>query len=216
MRIFDPFSYKATLTQRFVPVCAQEVFHLAAYFPIVWRYNHIGRLELSVMRCLAASDVEIPNVRALPYDALPYLLQAYPFRFRNHSMGDFTIGLERVFPKHERDIGAYVYDTMGTFGLGAQLKTNALDQFHQDSAVLVDLGEALLSRGRLEPVRLPHEIEQKFGIPEMFAIRDEPQWSDALDRVDEEKWPTLIRLLTAQRVSLYRAASLISAEERRA
>jgi hypothetical protein len=212
-RIFDPFSYKVTLSERFIPVSPNEAFHLAAYYPIIWHYNHVGHLELAAMRCLSADREEIPNVRAMPYDALPLLLQAYPLRYRNHSMGDFTLGLERVFPQHERNAGAYVFDKMGDFGLGAQMKYSALEQFRQGLELQYNLGEALIERNLLEKVKLPDDMESRFSLPDFYAVRADADWTGVLDTLDDTEWPAASRLLTIQRISLFRAARLVAAEE---
>lgn len=165
------------------------------------------------MRSLSADREEIANVRAMPYDALPLLLQAYPLRFRNHGMGDFTLGLERVFPQHERDSGAYVFDRLGDFGLGAQLKANSLEQFRKGCNLQYELGELLMKDQLLENVRFPAELETRFGLPDLFAVRADVEWADVLDAFDDEHWPSITRLLTAQRISLFRASSLVAAEE---
>lgn len=202
-----------SLSERFITICAREAFHLAAYYPIVWRFNEVGRLSLCVMRSLAPDQEEIKGIRTTPYDALPLLVQAYPFRFRNHDMGDFDMGLERVFPKAERDVGAYVYDQLGNLGLGAQLKIDALQKFREDYEFQFRLGDFLEAQGLLEPVRLPSDLESRFKIPELHAIRVDADWTQVLEVFDRHQWPSIIRLLAAQRISLFRASALIAAQE---
>ncbi|WP_083099429.1 SapC family protein [Pseudophaeobacter leonis] len=211
-RIFDPFSYRAPLCERFVPICIEESFNLCGRYPIVWRRNDVGDFELVAVRSLVA-DAEIPHIRQIGADALPLLLQAYPFRYKNLAAGELEIGMERVAPTSERNIGAYVYDHLGNFQLGAELKLKALERFRRSLGWEKALTKALTRHNMLETVGMPQDLCEQHRVPEFTAAVQAPDHALLLQEIPKEGRKTVLTFLTAQRLSLFRMASIIGLSE---
>lgn len=212
MRIYDPFAYRVTHRQRFVPVSMNEAFGLAEYYPVVWIRNEIGDLNLHVLRGLR-EDQPIASAQTLGLFALPLLLQAFPLRFRSIQSGDYEIGVERTAPERERDQGAYVFNHEGEFLPGAELKLAALEAFKTGDETLRELTQVIGRLNGFEPVKLPEAMVEENALPDFFAARENLDLDMVLARVPEHQLATAIRFLTAQRLSLYRMAAVINASK---
>ncbi len=213
LRIFDPFSYRVTLTERMVPVSISETFRLAAFFPLLWHYNHVGHLELVALRSLTLSTHEIPGIKLYSHDALPYLLQAYPFRYRNVAVGEMTIGLERTSSMQERDLGSYIFNSHGDYQVGAEQKVKSLEEFSKGIELQKKIANFLLENQLLEVVALPNGLSEKHNLPDFFATRELGDWSPVSSAFSKTELPQVMRFLASQRLSLFRAAHLIALEE---
>lgn len=211
-RIFDPYSYKATSVERFVPVCLGECFDLAPVSPLVWRPNQVGALELVAVRSLRLEQKVAPPAQA-GLRNLPLLLQAYPFRFRRFEKGDTEIGLERVLPSFERDQGSYVYNFEGILEAGAEMKISALETFLDGMEDLRWITQILSDADAFEPVQLPDEVVARHKLPDMWAARDDLELENVLHGCAPDKIARMVRFLTAQRLSLYRMGAVMAASE---
>lgn len=211
-RIYDPFAYRQILRERFVPISVAEAFGLAQRHPIAWRRNSQGDLQLVAIRGLNP-EAEVPGIHTLPRDGLPLLLQAFPFRFRDVAVGDFEIGLDRSAPARERDSGSYVFDTQGTLLPGAELKLRALEEFRREAIVEAALLQSAFRHDLLEPVVLPEAIRSRYMLPDFVVVVSEPNDALLLQDLPKESWMTAMRFLTAQRLSLYQMARLITLAE---
>lgn len=208
-RIYDPFAYRPVLRERFAPVSIAEAFTLAPRCPIVWRRNAQGDLQLVAIRSLNP-EAEVPGIHTLPREGLPLLLQAFPFRFRDADAGDYEIGLDRSAPARERDIGSYIFDGRGELLPGAELKLRALEEFRRESEVGKALLQAALHHGFLEPVVLPEAIRTRYLLPDFMVVVSEPDDALLLQDLPKDRWMIAMRFLTAQRLSLYQMARLIT------
>lgn len=211
-RIYDPFSYRPALRERFVPVCLTEAFGLAARNPIVWQRNTVGDLELVAVRSLHL-DAEVPGVNTVARESLPLLLQAFPFRYRDAAAGDFEVGLERSAPMRERDHGSYIFDERGNMLLGAELKLRALEEYRRGNVDSSALLQAALRHGFLEPVVLPELIRSRYLLPDFVVVISDPDDKLLLSEMPEESWFAAMEFLTAQRLSLYQMSQLIDSAE---
>lgn len=191
----------------------EESFDLSSHYPIVWRRNDVGGLELVAVRTLLR-DAEIPGIRRVGLDALPVLLQAYPFRHKNRLLGDFDIGLDRAAPASERNAGSYIYDHLGNMSAGAELKLKKLELFTRTFDWEKSLTSALVRHDMLEPVELPRDIQERFEVPEFFTAILEINHPILLSGIQEESWKLALSFLTAQRLSLFRMGQIIRRNER--
>lgn len=208
VRIFDPFAYRVTMQERFVQVTMGEAFSLANLYPIVWKHNEIGDLKLVAVRSLR-NDRPARGLETRGLSALPLLLQAFPFRFRNINADDFEIGLERTAPERERDQGSYIYNHDGTFLPGAELKIAALEGFRANYAELLILSENLRHNDMLEPLVLPEDVISDFQLPPFFAAREDIDLQLACGRLGRSAWASAVHFLASQRLSLYRMSGIL-------
>lgn len=209
-RIYDPFAYRLTNRARFIRVSLHETFELAALYPVVFIRNEVGALSLQVVRALRA-DQQVSRVEAFGLFSLPLLLQAYPLRFRSVETGDFALGMDSVAPERERDQGAYVYHSDGSFMPGAELKLEALEAFKDGYEIQNSLATVLSQTRLLEPLQLPAELVEECALPDMYAVRDTADWDRALTQLPESARAAALRFLVAQRVSLFRMGALVAA-----
>lgn len=178
----------------------------------MWRHNEVGDFELIAVRSLVA-DAEIHHIRQVGAEALPLLLQAYPFRYKNLAAGDLEIGMERVAPTSERNIGAYVYDHLGNFQLGAELKLKSLERFRRSLGWEKALIKALSRHHMLETVGMPQDLCETHRVPEFTTALEAPDHALLLQEIPKEGRKTVLTFLTAQRLSLFRMASIIARSE---
>ncbi|NVO21730.1 SapC family protein [Donghicola mangrovi] len=207
-RIFDPLSYKETVSERFIPVCLEEAFKLCAYYPIVWCRNEVGDLELIAVRQLR-SEVSTLNPDQIRTNCLPLALQAFPFRYKNLSGGDLELGLERTTPMSERNIGTYIYDHLGNFQTGAELKIRSLERFKSNYTCQKILTNNLLRHSMLEPVNMPEQLCKKCQLPDFFAAIEHPDPQLSLQSIPKSDQKMVLTFLTAQRLSLFKMATII-------
>lgn len=211
-RIFDPFSYRATLNERFVPVCAEEAFNLCGRYPIVWQRNQRGDLQLVAIRSLRESG-EVPRVRMMALSTLPLLLQAYPFRFEDVAAQNYNVGLDMVAPSRERDQGSYVHDARGEVLPGAELKLTALERFARFHQVDQLLRDALQEGDAMEPVTLPENLVTEHALPEFVTAIASPDDARLLGAIPREAHVMALRFLAAQRLSLFTMTGIIASSE---
>lgn len=211
-RIFDPFSYRPIIRERFVPVSMAECFALAVRSPIVWQRNDHGDLELIAVRSLHP-DADVPGIGTLSREALPFLLQAFPFRFRDIASGDFEIGLDRCAPMRERDGGSYIYDDRGNMLPGAELKLRALEEYRRNRATEAAILQSAIRHDMLEPVVLPDDLRARHRLPDFVVVVATPDDPLLLQDLPKDTWMAATRFLTAQRLSLYTMGRLVALAE---
>lgn len=211
LRIYDPFSYRPALYERIVPISLSEALPLAERYPVIWRRDLHGDPELVVLRGLDAK-AEIPGARAQSRLALPLLLQAFPFRFRDTARGT-EIGVDQSAPMREGDAGSYIHDPQGNLLPGAEMKLGALEAFQADADTRLRLTAAVFRHGLIEPVVLPDEIVAKYDLPDFFVVLPFPDDALIFEDIPYEHWPLAARFLAAQRMSLYTMGRLIAAAE---
>lgn len=211
-RIFDPLSYRETVSERFIPVCLEEAFRLCTHYPIVWCRNEIGGLELIAVRRLESEERTL-NTDQIPTNGLPLVLQAFPFRYKNFNGGDFELGLERTTPMSERNIGAYIYDHLGNFQTGAELKIRALERFKSNHTCQKILTNNLLRHSMLEPVKIPEQLCKDYKLPDFFAAIQFPDPYLSLQSIPKSDQKMVLTFLTAQRLSLFKMAAIINQKQ---
>lgn len=195
-----------------MPVCIEEAFNLCDRYPIVWRRDEFGELELVAIRSLA-QNTEIPGIHQMSVDSLPLLLQAYPFRYKTHSGTDFDIGLDRVAPTQERNMGAYIYDHLGEFQLGSELKIQALETFRRSKSWEKLLTRTLTKHNMLEQIQLPAALHERYEIPRFLTAIETPQHNLLLKAIPSEGRKVVLTFLTAQRLSLFKMSAIIALSE---
>lgn len=211
VRIFDPFSYRPTLFERMVPIGLSEALPLAERYPVLWQRNVNGDPELVVLRGLDPKS-EVPGARAQIRVALPLLLQAFPFRFRDTAHA-LEIGIDQAAPMREGDIGSYIQDAQGDLLPGAEMKLSALDAFRSDADTRLRLTDAVFRHGLVEPVVLPDEVVKKYDLPDFFVVLPFPDDRLIFDQIPQENWLLAARFLVAQRISLFTMSRLIAAAQ---
>lgn len=211
LRIYDPFSYRPALYERMVPIGMSEALPLAERYPVIWRRDMHGDPELIVLRGLDGRT-EVPGVRTQPRTALPLLLQAFPFRFRDTARG-VELGVDQSAPMREGDVGSYIHDLQGNLLPGAEMKLEALDAFQADADSRLRLTTTVFHHNLIEPVVLPTEIVLKYNLPDFFVVRPFPDDALIFEELPHEDWHLAARFLAAQRMSLYTMSSLIAAAE---
>ncbi|WP_134681983.1 SapC family protein [Paracoccus ravus] len=208
LRIYDPFAYRPALYERIVPVCLSESLRLAERWPVLWRRDDHGDPELVVLRGLVPR-AELPGARTQSRTSLPLLLQAFPFRYHDTARGD-EIGLDRASPMHERDAGSYILDERGNLSPGAELKIRALEAWGAEIETRALLTNTVFRHGLVEPVLLPDGMNEKFALPDLFAVLPAPDDTLIFGALPREQWLLVARFLAAQRLSLYTMARLIA------
>lgn len=208
-RIFDPFSYRVTSTERLVPICPSEAPALAERWPVLWVRDVSGEFDLVVLRGLQPG-AEVPGLHSQSRTSLPLLLQAYPFRYRDLASGG-EIGLDRSAPMRERDAGAYIFDDRGGFPPGTDLKLRALDLWGEEIGLRASLTAELFHHGLVEPVRLPGTLQERLDLPDMFSALAFPEDAPIFRAIPSSHWLTVARFLAAQRMSLYMMSRLVAA-----
>ncbi|WP_151720705.1 SapC family protein [Gemmobacter serpentinus] len=211
LRIYDPFAYRPALYTRMVPVCLSETLALAERWPVLWRRDAHGDPDLVVLRGLHPQH-ELPEAHGVSRTALPLLVQAFPFRFRDPTAGG-EIGLERGAPMRERDAGSYIISETGELLPGAELKLRALEAWEAERALRHDVTAAVFRHGLLEPVRLPGDLSARFGLPDFMVVVPHPDDSLIFGAIDPAHWRLVAQFLAAQRLSLYTMARLIALTE---
>lgn len=210
-RIFDPFSYRPTLFERIVPIGLSEALALAERYPVLWQRNLTGDPELVVLRGLDAKS-EVPGARAQVRVALPLLLQAFPFRFRDTAQA-LEIGMDQAVALREGDTGSYILNAQGDLLPGAEMKLAALEAFRADAETRLRLTEAVFRHQLVEPVVLPKEIVKKYDLPDFFVVLPFPNDRLIFETIPPQDWRLAARFLAAQRISLFTMSRLIAAAE---
>ena len=211
LRIYDPFAYRPALYARMVPVCLSETMALAERWPVMWRRDPNGDPDLVVLRGLN-QRAELPDAHNVGRTALPLLVQAFPFRFRDPMAGG-EIGLDRAAPMRERDAGSYIVSETGELLPGAELKLRALEAWEAERSLRQTLTETVFRHGLLEPVRLPDGLSARFDLPDFLVVVAEPDDVLIFGAIEPAQWRLVARFLTAQRLSLYTMARLIALTE---
>lgn len=211
LRIHEPLSYRVTLQEPFVPITLDEAFTLAAHFPLVWRRDVTGRLELVAIRGFTKAGTDLPGIRKLGHDALPLLLQAYPMRYENHRIAMAEIGLDRVAPLATSDLGSPVFTQAGDFTPGAQLKVAALRKFGEIAEETQGFTDVVADAGALQVVALPGELRARVEVPELLFMGPGADTRELLDYLFAAfGGKRVAAFLAGHRLSLYRMGPLIS------
>jgi hypothetical protein len=210
LRIHDPWSYRVAYEEQFVPITIEEAFLLAPHFPVVWKRDEAGRLQLIIVRGLARAESSLPGVRRNIGDALPLLLQAYPFRHRNERAGQMELGLDRVSPMQTKDIGAPIFAQNGEFTPGAELKRLALDRYAGAISITNEICELFAELGILQPVSFPKALVERLNLPELMHLGGLGDDRVLLDSLLQQFGNVVASFIFGHKLSLYRMGPLVA------
>jgi hypothetical protein len=214
-RIYDPFSYQTALSEILVPVAPDETIVLAGVFPLVWVMTPNGETKLCALRGLSKDQKEsLPVVRRLGFDGLPHILKAYPFRMSVTLEQKVIVGVDRVLPVKENNIGANVFEANGHLTDGAKAKLAHLKSFAQGQGMLRHVFKVVRDAQLLEPVVIPDDISATYQLPPMFAISRELEKSPAADLLTRSHGQAFANLYAHLRISLFRFGPMFSSVRR--
>ncbi|WP_062209746.1 SapC family protein [Aureimonas sp. AU12] len=213
-RIYSPFAYPLPRRTPVVPIAAAEAERFAASFPVVWQRGEDGP-RLCVLRSLLDDGTGFPPGTERSLALLPLLFQAYPFVFPAGPLK--AAGNTRLIDVAGADLptdaGAPITTADGRLSHGAELRLRALDLFERDHERTLAIGRALGELGLLEP--WPLRFDLGFGrscdvgglavVP--AGAFDTPRLAPVVARFGI----AAARLLGHHRLSLFRAAALLSA-----
>lgn len=209
-RIYAPQAYAPVRNLAVVPIVHSECMMLASWFPVVWRRRN-ARVELVTIRAL------LDDQRAQPAAArllLPLRLHAYPFIFDPARPVDATSPrmLDDVFADTPTDVGATIMNVNRKTGRAATMRLAVLDRIAAEADQTDAIGEALATRGLLEPWPLRFDVEgQAVGIRDLLIVHAAAFNDGSLAPVVSQLGMTSASLLGLHRISLFRAGLLLAA-----
>jgi hypothetical protein len=177
---------------------------------VAWRQRK-AEVELVTVRALLHDQLaQLPAARPL----LPLRLQAYPFVFDPARPIDATSPrmLDDVFADTPTDVGATITTTNHKTGRATTMRLAILDRIASEAELTDAIGNALATRGLLEPWPLKFDIEgQTIGIPDLLVVRTSAFSNGSLAPIVSQFGVPSASLLGLHRISLFRAGLLLAA-----
>ncbi len=213
-RIYAPFAYPLPRRLAMVPIVAAEAERLAPAFPLVWQRAEEGP-RLVALRSLEEDGTGFAPGTAGTLAVLPLLLQAYPFVFPAGPMqtSDNPRLLDMAAADMPTDAGAPITMADGRLSKGAELRLRALGLFERDATRTNAMGRMLGELGLLEewPLRFDLGNGRRCDVEGLAVVQagafDTPRLQPVLARFGIGA----ARLLSLHRLSLFRAAALLTA-----
>ncbi|KQQ80815.1 SapC family protein [Aureimonas sp. Leaf324] len=213
-RIYSPFSYPLPRQAGLVPIVAAEAERLASAFPVVWQRGEEGP-RLVVLRSLQEDGSGFAPGTADALPLLPLLLQAYPFVFPSGPPreSDNPRLLDVAGADLPTDAGAPITTADGRLTKGAELRLRALSLFERDFPRTSALGRMLGELGLLEPWPLCFDLGhgRACDIEGLAVVQAGAFDTPRLEPVVARFGMAAARLLSLHRLSLFRAAALLTA-----
>lgn len=218
-RIYAPVAYPAVRTERFVPIVLPEAFRLASWFPVVWRRHADpagGPPTLGVLRSLLADGRGQPAGSPQTPSSLPLVLQAYPFLIDDgqSGTGHLSVAFDDAGADQPTDAGSPVVTLKGTVARATELRFRMLAQVQTHRALTEDVTRALLDADLFQNWPLAARTpDGTITVDDLLVVKppifDTGQLGPIVGRFGAEA----ARFLSAHRISLFRAGTLVAAAQ---
>ncbi len=211
-RIYAPTAYRVVRELDQVPILMSEAMRLGRYYPLCWRSGPAGP-RLVALRSFLPKGRGHPRDVRLQGDALPLVLQAYPFIVPDaDGLRGRSMTFDDAIADEPSDVGAPILMGDGRIGTAALARCKIAIDLARDLPDTLAFTRDVAAAGLLEPWPLRFDLGQgeRVDIADLMVLAPDRLGDGAVHDL-VSRWGVEGGLfLSLQRASLFRAGALLA------
>ena len=211
-RIYAPTAYRVVRELDQVPILMSEAMRLGRYYPLCWRSGPAGP-RLVALRSFLPKGRGHPRDVRLQGDALPLVLQAYPFIVPDaDGLRGRSMTFDDAIADEPSDVGAPILMGDGRIGTAALARCKIAIELARDLPDTLAFTRDVAAAGLLEPWPLRFDLGQgeRVDIADLMVLAPDRLGDGAVHDL-VSRWGVEGGLfLSLQRASLFRAGALLA------